>query len=98
MKAQYKIVLIIILLVPIWIFLRAGMIRQEGPKIVTLLEAYRVKNRTYPVSLRQIRVKSLWHPLYFYDRKKDRFTLMYSIFYFARWYYSSEVKTWKKLD
>ena len=98
MRLGNKIGLLIILAIPVWIFIRTQLIYKEGPKIVKIIEEYKVKNKTYPETLQQIGVKSILSPIYLYNKKEDRFTLMYSIFAFARRYYNSENKAWKDMD
>jgi len=98
MRLGNKIGLLIILIFPVWIFIRAQLIYKEGPKIVKIIEEYKVKNKTYPETLQQAGVKSILSPMYFRNKEEARFTLMYSIFAFARRYYDSENKVWKGMD
>jgi hypothetical protein len=98
MRLGNKIGLLIILIIPVWIFIRAQLIYKEGPNIVNIIEQYKVKNKIYPGTLQQAGVKSILSPIYFSNKKEDRFTLMYSIFAFARRYYNSENKVWKGMD
>jgi len=97
MKLGHKIGLSILVIVPIWIFIRAQLIYREGPKVIKIIEKYKVDNNKYPETLQQIGVRSFLHPMYFLTQKNE-FTLMYSIFVYARWYYSSEKKEWGTLD
>jgi hypothetical protein len=98
MKLGNKIGLIIIIVIPVWIFIRAQLIYQEGPRLVKQLEEYKVQHKTYPETLSQLKINSILHPMYFYNREKGEYTLMYSIFVFARWYYDSESKQRRTLD
>jgi len=98
MKLGNKIGLLILLAIPVWIFIRAQLIYREAPKIVKIIEEYKIKNKTYPDTLRQAGIKSILSPRYYYDKEENRFTLVYSIFAFARQVYRSDNKTWKSLD
>ena len=98
MRLGNKIGLLIILIIPVWIFTRAQLIYKEGPKVVKIIEEYKVKNKTYPETLQQAGVKSILSPIYFYNKKENRFILVYSIFAFARRYYNSENKVWQGMD
>ncbi len=98
MKLGNKIGLFIIFAIPVWIFIRAQLIYKEGPRIVKIIEEYRVKNKAYPETLQQAGIKSTFSPRYLYDKEENKFMLMYSIFAFARWYYSPDNKTWKNMD
>jgi len=98
MRLGNKIGLLIVLLIPAWFFIRAQLIYKEGPRVVKIIEEYKEKNRVYPETLKQAGIKSMLSPVYFYNKKEDQFTLMYSIFAFARRYYNSEHKVWKSMD
>ncbi len=98
MSLRLKIGLIIVFVLPAWIFIRGQLIYREGPKIVKIIEEYKVKNKHYPATLQNAGVTSIFNPWYYYDKEKDGFSLMYSIFLFARWNYDSRDKIWCTLD
>jgi hypothetical protein len=98
MKKWSKIGLIVIVGIPLFIFVRAQLIYQEGPRIIKQLEAYKIQHDEYPEELSQVKVASSLGPRYIYNKEKDEFILMYPIFSFARWYYDSSDKQWKHLD
>jgi hypothetical protein len=64
MRSGNKVKLLIILLIPVWIFVRAQLIRQEGPRIVKSVENYKTQNKVYPDSLGQIGIRSILNPRY----------------------------------
>ncbi|MEI8350033.1 MAG: hypothetical protein WCI77_07755 [Candidatus Omnitrophota bacterium] len=98
MRLGNKIGLLIIIIIPVWIFIRAQLIYTEGPKIVKRIEEYKVRYKTYPETLGQMNIRSILSPIYMYSKNDDKFSLMYSIFIFSRWYYDSNDKKWKTMD
>ncbi len=101
MRLGNKVGLIIIFAIPVLIFVRAQFIYKEGPKVVKIIEDYKIKNGIYPKSLEQAKVVSILSPRYFSynnDDGADGFYLGYSIFVFYRWHYISSKKEWKHID
>ncbi len=95
-----------LLIIPVLLYLFFGVylpakekkIMAEGPKLVALLEDYKVKNKHYPETLEQLKADYSYSPVYIYDKSEDHYLVSYSIFVFTRQVYSSRDKTWKTID
>lgn len=89
--------IVVFFLLPGQIVVRKNMIRNEGKKIIKLIENYKNDYKTYPEKLEQLGVMIRYYPQY---SKKDnqRYILVYKIFGFLRWSYDPTIKKWKILD
>jgi hypothetical protein len=98
--------LICLLVIPVLIYLFFGVhlpakekkIKSEGPKLVALLEEYKVKNNHYPETIEQLKAEVSYSPRYIYTKEEDQYLLSYTIFVFTRQVYSSRDKTWRTID
>ena len=91
---------VLVLIIPVAVVIRARLIYSEGPKVVKLLEEYKARTHTYPNTrnLKEVDIRPNYSPMYLYDKKNDEFILEYSLFVFYRRYYSSRRDQWGYMD
>jgi len=67
------IFVLIVLLFAVYIPARSKGIRAEGPRIVELIEKYKLKNNIYPERLAQLQTEMNNSPVYIYNKEDNQY-------------------------